>query len=458
MSDDKKIERGDSDGLAELMDAFGGYVEEEDSEITIQADTEQDDYALDEITVEISEASPEMIISAAEDDVILDDVVISEIEELSIPMDLPEADELYEVEEETAPPEKKKKNKKRDKIKEPAMQVPEEKKKEEKESRKKEKAAKKEKIVKKAVTEKPAKKSRADKPAKQKPEKQEEQKHDAKPVSSVRLTLVLTVICAAVALLLASVNHFTEAKIAENTEKVMLASIREVFDDSINAKSVAVPEDFEFTSLYLVIKDGGVCGYAASVSPAGFGGPLNLMVGVDSAGTVMGVEIVSMSETPGLGSRVGGEEFLSQFNGKSGEVAVDAISGATISSKAVAEGVNTVTADPLDLDTLAAGISMLVVPYVPAEASPETVVPETEPAVTEESAVVPDVPVTDPPETEGLPIAPEVSKGDAPPEIIVENPNDENPGIHAEYEADTEEYETLTTEPESSELTETDAE
>ncbi len=458
MSDDnKKIERGD--GLAELMDAFGGYVEdEEENELIIQADSDQNSYDTDDITVEISpDEFPDTIPAAAEENVSFDDVVIPETYVPVIPVEIGETDETVpEVIEDPTVPEKKNKRKKN---KNKAEAAPKEKKEKPENKKSAEKASKKEKPV--TKKEKTHKKDKAEKPAKKQKkadrEAVKEHETEAKSVTSVRLVTVLTVICAAVALLLASVNHFTEAKIAENTQKVMLASIREIFDDSVNAEQVPLPEDSALDSIHLVIQNGGVCGYAASVSPSGFGGPVNIMVGVDSAGTVMGVKIVSMSETPGLGSRVGGEEFLSQFDGKSGEVAVDAISGATISSTAVMAGVNTVTADPVHLDTLAAGISMLVVPYVPAEESPETEAPVTEAPATEESAVVPDVPVTDPPETEGLPVAPEVSKDDAPPEIIVENPNDENPGIHAEYEADTEEYETLTTEPESSELTETDA-
>ncbi|MBQ7827853.1 MAG: RnfABCDGE type electron transport complex subunit G [Clostridia bacterium] len=279
------------------------------------------------------------------------------------------------------------------------------------------------------------------------------------PVSSKRLITVLTVICAAVALLLATVNHFTEAKIAENNAKAMLVSIREIFDESVEAEAVVYEENPDFTSVYLVMQDDGVCGYAASVAPSGFGGAINLMVGVDSAGTVMGVEIVSMSETPGLGSRVGNDDFLSLFKGKSGQVSVDVISGASISSKAVIEGVNSVSANLIDLDTLAAKYGFLVVPYVRDEAAST---PVTEEITTEVPAT--EAPATDAPETEApvtvAPVTeqapPDVSKGETPPQNIVDNPNDVNEGIYAEYEEDTAEYETLTTEPETTEPEETE--
>ena len=88
----------------------------------------------------------------------------------------------------------------------------------------------------------------------------------------------------------------------------------------------------------------------------GFGGDMTLMVGYDGARTILGVSIVSHSETPGLGARVKTEAgYLDQYVGKSGEVVlnkngvadgendVDAISGATISSRAVLTGVNRAT-------------------------------------------------------------------------------------------------------------------
>ena len=72
------------------------------------------------------------------------------------------------------------------------------------------------------------------------------------------------------------------------------------------------------------------------------------MVGVDDGGSVTGVVILSHSETAGLGARADSPEFLGQYTGKSGTItvndgdnAIDGLSGATITSKAVTTGVNT---------------------------------------------------------------------------------------------------------------------
>ena len=69
------------------------------------------------------------------------------------------------------------------------------------------------------------------------------------------------------------------------------------------------------------------------------------MVGVDTSGEVAGVELLGHTETPGLGARIADESFISQFKGKMIDEAfllgedVDGITGATISSRAITDGI-----------------------------------------------------------------------------------------------------------------------
>ena len=90
-----------------------------------------------------------------------------------------------------------------------------------------------------------------------------------------------------------------------------------------------------------------LAGYCVEVTADGFGGPMKLMVGVSAQGSVTGVAILSHRETPGLGDGVEDASFLDAFLGLSGTVrigsganAVEAVSGATESSRAVAQGVS----------------------------------------------------------------------------------------------------------------------
>ncbi len=351
--------------------------------------------------------------------------------------------------------EKNKENKYKDKNKKEKINTPKA------EKPKKEKTAKVEKTEKKAEAK--VKKEKAEKPAKTEKVKKKQEKADKKPkdgttvtASPARLIVTLTAICAAAAILLAAVNYFTSDKIASAAEAAALSSVTSIFDSSVAVEKLDHTEfaNEALSDVYLVTKDGALRGYAASVSPSGFGGAIDLMVGVSSSGEVVGVRVISMSETPGLGSKVGADSFLSRFTGKSGTLTageeIEVISGASISSKAVISGVSSVTSSLLDLESIAAARGLAVEPYVRGEVV-VTTVPETE------APVVPTAPETAPPEDIVTELSPRVDKVDYPPENIVENPNPENFNINADYEEDTSEFETLTTEPESTLETESAA-
>lgn len=162
------------------------------------------------------------------------------------------------------------------------------------------------------------------------------------PKEILRIGGVLCIICAAVALILSFVNMVTAAQIAENEEMEKKSAIVALFgSETIEYSAMeGVPESVN--EIFYVTENGADKGYCISVSPVGFGGDVNLMVGTDIGGAVIGVRVVSHSETPGLGSRVENDSFLSQFIGSVGTVgAYDVISGSTISSRAVYTGVNT---------------------------------------------------------------------------------------------------------------------
>ena len=173
----------------------------------------------------------------------------------------------------------------------------------------------------------------------------------------LRLTVTLLLITALVAAALAGVNAITKEKIAaiqlEKTQKAMEEVLpgygeyqtHDFTDKTETVKTVYVPYSHDGGTL------GGASCYVAEVEPAGFGGKITMMVGVKD-GAVSGVSIVSHAETAGLGSIAAektekGMNFRDQFVGTAEAVKVnkdggtiDAITSATITSRAVAEGVN----------------------------------------------------------------------------------------------------------------------
>ena len=175
----------------------------------------------------------------------------------------------------------------------------------------------------------------------------------------VQLGGILCAITLVVALALGAVNAVTAGPIAEQNAQKIKDSLENVMPVA-ESEQIDVPEGTTVTtetknatsvtilSAYKMTKDGADAGYCVEVGPTGFGGAVDTMVGIDSDGKVTGISVISASsETPGLGARSTEPEFQAQFAGQVGtEVAVakdggsiDALTGATITSRAVSEGV-----------------------------------------------------------------------------------------------------------------------
>ena len=159
----------------------------------------------------------------------------------------------------------------------------------------------------------------------------------------LRLPLTLFLITTIVAGLLGLVNYVTADTIAEQIAQKAENAMRQVLEAD-SYEPLDVPEESAVTAAYCA----GDRGYVVRVAPNGFGGAIDMMVGVDVSGAVTGVAIVSQSETASLGANCTREDFRAQFTGKTGTLSVskdggeiEALTGATVTSRAVTEGVNT---------------------------------------------------------------------------------------------------------------------
>lgn len=161
----------------------------------------------------------------------------------------------------------------------------------------------------------------------------------------VKIAGTLLIICACMAFMLAAVNSITADKIEQNNQNDINAAIQQIFPSASSSKPITGEFDSSVSTVYEVKQGDSVIGHCVSLGSSGFGGSINMMVGIDTNGTVAGIKIITHSETPGLGSRVDNAEYLAKYTGKSGTLVIkqdiDAISGATVSSKAVLNGVNT---------------------------------------------------------------------------------------------------------------------
>ncbi len=167
-----------------------------------------------------------------------------------------------------------------------------------------------------------------------------------------RLTITLFAITLVVAALLGLVNAVTAEPIAQAAAERTAAAMASVLTFDTYEEVAFTDETGLVQTVWQASADGAVCGFVAEVTPSGFGGAISMIVGIGTDGTVTGISITDHDETSGLGAvaaadTTAGETFRAQFAGASGALAVtkdggtiDALTGATITSRAVVDGVN----------------------------------------------------------------------------------------------------------------------
>lgn len=150
------------------------------------------------------------------------------------------------------------------------------------------------------------------------------------------VVLVLIVVVAAVAL--AVTNRVTEEPIAQRGQAQADAAVRQLFPDA----------EFEQTAdgMMAAKRNGQIVGYAVTTQAQGYAGPIEVMTGIEVTGTLSGISVggTDFKETEGLGARAKEPAFTDQFKGKQPPLTVgqqiDAIAGATVTSRAVTQAVN----------------------------------------------------------------------------------------------------------------------
>lgn len=198
------------------------------------------------------------------------------------------------------------------------------------------------------------KKERKEKRAGEHLPKQEGKKITERIPGQVLLVGILCGVCVVCALTLGIADLLTRDRIAANQEAWDLGALVEAlpYGERYNKVNYTGSD----ATVEEVYRAEGV-GWAIQVSPENsFNGGLTLMVGVNDNGTVAGVAVVDSKESEGLGDRVREPEFREQFVGKRGPVRVEAdsgdiaaISGATVTSRAVCAAVNSALAAAAEL-------------------------------------------------------------------------------------------------------------
>jgi Na+-translocating ferredoxin:NAD+ oxidoreductase subunit G len=160
----------------------------------------------------------------------------------------------------------------------------------------------------------------------------------------VKMGIILAVVCALSAAALAVVNMVTRAPIARQAEIERREAFQKVMPSAEDFRPVSGTPKWE------ALKGGNSVGTVMSLSTQGYSGAIAFAVGIGRDNKLTGVRVLSHTETPGLGARITGAAFVSQFAGLGLEALklkkddpaagrVDAITAATISSRAVTNAV-----------------------------------------------------------------------------------------------------------------------
>ena len=153
--------------------------------------------------------------------------------------------------------------------------------------------------------------------------------------------IVLSVICLVAALALGVTNRLTADKIARVERERYYASAEAVLPAGVRLAEI---DRADVTGFVATDEWGATVGYAIKSVARGYGGDVTCVVGFDMAGRVIGLSVSAPDETPGLGNNVEKTGFTSQFVGMDtapvlGEN-VDAVTGASYSSRAVTDAVS----------------------------------------------------------------------------------------------------------------------
>lgn len=184
----------------------------------------------------------------------------------------------------------------------------------------------------------------------------------------IKDTIILTLITLIAGGVLGLVYEITKDPIAKQQELAKQEAYKAVFEDADTFEVCVEAEDadlaaylagegFEAQTVNEIMEakdaSGETLGYAINLTTSeGYGGDITFSMGVQADGTLNGISILTISETAGLGMNATKDEFKGQFKekqvdafevtktGASKENEINAISGATITSNAVTQGVN----------------------------------------------------------------------------------------------------------------------
>ncbi|MCB2293729.1 RnfABCDGE type electron transport complex subunit G [Clostridium algoriphilum] len=172
---------------------------------------------------------------------------------------------------------------------------------------------------------------------------------------NIKLGLILLLITGIAGFLLGGAYEITKAPIAASVASDKQTAMKEILPDAdkFSNSDVNIKSNAKILEVNVGTKGTKIAGYAIKVAPKGYAGPIETMVGISSDGKVTGISILAHTETPGLGANAPEPAFSNEYKNKptkedlevvkvvpKKDNEIQAMTGATITSKAVTLGVN----------------------------------------------------------------------------------------------------------------------
>ncbi|WP_373898114.1 RnfABCDGE type electron transport complex subunit G [Haloimpatiens sp. FM7315] len=174
-----------------------------------------------------------------------------------------------------------------------------------------------------------------------------------KKINSFKLGFVLLIITALTGLILGTIYTVTKGPIQAQMIKTNNDAMKEIITKADTFEKINTKLKGNVTEVNAAKKGSETIGYTIKLTSKGYGGNIEIMVGISAKDEIEGIKILSQSETPGLGANSENPSFYGQYKSKSikkdlnvvktkpsNENEIQAITGATITSKAVTHGVN----------------------------------------------------------------------------------------------------------------------
>lgn len=172
-------------------------------------------------------------------------------------------------------------------------------------------------------------------------------------IGKIRPILTLMLICAVSAFTILNVEKTTKVYIQKQQEETIISGYKEVFPNLGLIKKLNYAGNTVINEVVASVNNGEVNGYIYTVKPSGYSGEITTMLAFDSKShEITGVKILRQQETPGLGAKCKETSFTERFVGKAAAQPlsvvknnasnndIQAITAATITSRAVVSGVN----------------------------------------------------------------------------------------------------------------------